>query len=789
MKNSRKFIVYFVRLVLFCIHREATSQVFTQTAYGTVVEKGSLVPLAGATVFLLNSDPLNATFTSADGSFVLACVPVGRQSFKISYVGFVDYVLEDILITSGKQVRMEIEMEASMTTLDEVVINSDTDKKRPLNFMTLAGGRMYSIDETKKFAASFNDPSRMATSFPGVLTLNDLDNGIVIRGNSPNGLLWRMEGVDIPNPNHFASVGTSGGGISALSTQMLSNSDFLNGAFNAEYGNALSGVFDLKLRKGNNQKREYTIQAGFIGADFSAEGPIKKGHKGSYLFNYRYSTLKLISALGVDIDDNTRFQDLAYNIYLPTRKYGDFTFFGLGGISSQNEDRTLFDIISGSGLIRFKSLNSSNTGVMALSNLKIINPKINIKSTLAITGEKIALSNENSSPGSLTQLVLNEKNAYTQNKVSLSSVANIVLGKNNILITGITGSLWGYSLLEGKRRMGDPMIVNKIKESGITGLWNSYAELLCHLNTNLSINSGLHFSYLGLNNSLALEPRVSLKYDLSATQSINFGYGLHSQVQPLGVYFFRTKNQNGDLVSPNHNLGFSKAHHIIGSWSYIIDGYHKINIAGYYQQLFRVPVSPDSTNTVSILNVTEGYLTEELVNKGLGKNYGVEFSLERFLKKDFYYILSCTLFESKYKTLEGKWRNTRFNGQYAFSVTGGKEIPIKKDRSYLGFNFKSSYIGGFRVTSIDLVSSISEGNTVFDQNHAFEQKLADYSRIDFAIRYRKNFRRVNLSVSLDIQNLMDKENIEKEFYDPVNKLIKNATQNGIIPVLSIKTEF
>ncbi|MEL6358302.1 MAG: TonB-dependent receptor, partial [Bacteroidota bacterium] len=162
---------------------------------------------------------------------------------------------------------------------------------------------------------------------------------IIIRGNSPRGLLWRMEGIEIPNPNHFSEEGASGGGISALSVNVLANSDFFTGAFPAEYGNAASGVFDLSLRKGNNEKREYAFQAGVLGLDLAAEGPIGAPGGASYLANYRYSTLSILSTLGVNITgdgDQTDFQDATFKIQVPTTKDGYLSLWGLGGKSGNS---------------------------------------------------------------------------------------------------------------------------------------------------------------------------------------------------------------------------------------------------------------------------------------------------------------------------------------------------------------------------------------------------------------------------------------------------------------------
>lgn len=766
------------------------AQPLTQTIFGIITAKGSIARLEGVKIELIASKDSISCITVPDGSFNLHNVPVGRQSLLISCIGYKEKLLENILVTSGKQVFLEIELEEEIVSLDEIVIYAEQDKKKALNTMTLAGGRMFSIEETQRFAAAFNDPARMASSYPGVVQANDVNNDIVIRGNSPNGLLWRLNGVDIPNPNHFSSVGTSGGGISALSAQVLGNSDFLNGAFNAEYGNALSGVFDLNFRKGNNQKREYTVQFGFIGADISVEGPFKKEYKGSYLVNYRYSTLNLVKSLGLDIDDRSKFQDVSFHIYLPTNKNGSFSLFGLGGLSSQNEDRTLFDIITGSGNVRFKNLSSSSTGVIGLSHLKTIGKKMNLKSTMATTGNRIALSNENARGVNPSNLKLNEKNNYGENKISISTVLSVFPGKrDDIFKTGITSSILQYSLLEGKVSPGSTTIINTIDEHGSTVVYRGFAEYLMHISKNITLNSGLHLSHLGLNKRTTIEPRTALLFPLTPKKTFSIAYGLHSQLQPTGTYFIKIKNQHGIDYKPNADLGFSKAHHFIAALHYNLDRYHSIKLEAYYQYLYNIPVSQLVANKVSILNISEGILAEPLINEGKGKNKGLEITAERFLKNSFYYILAGSWYESKYKTTDGIWRNTRFNGNYTLSLTGGNEFSIKRGKSYLGINLKTTLLGGFRTTPINIEASRQNGSVVYYNDLTFQNKLPDYHRLDFRISYRNNYKRFSLITSIDIQNVMNRENAEKEIYNPLTKQIEYARQNGFIPVFSIKAEF
>ncbi|HEY1038923.1 MAG TPA: TonB-dependent receptor, partial [Bacteroidia bacterium] len=309
----------------------------TQTIRGTVIDKISHESLPGAAILVLNTDPPIGTSSDEKGNFVINNVPVGKQSLRISFLGYKDVVLHDLQLNAGKELVLNLEMEEMIKEIKEVVIKPKNDKSKPLNDMSMVSTRTFSVEEATRFAAAVNDPLRMATSFPGVVQNFDGLNNISIRGNSPNGLLWRVEGVEVPNPNHFSSVGSTGGGISILSAQLLDNSDFSTGAFAAEYGNALSGVFDLKLRKGNNQKREYTAQAGFLGFDLAAEGPFKKGREGSYLVNYRYSTFGLLGKMKIPMGDALlEFQDLAYHISLPTKNGGTVGLFGFGGLSDQS---------------------------------------------------------------------------------------------------------------------------------------------------------------------------------------------------------------------------------------------------------------------------------------------------------------------------------------------------------------------------------------------------------------------------------------------------------------------
>lgn len=789
MKSFKKIALIF--LVNLACSIPTFAQTITQTIRGNVVDKISQSPLPGVIITLLNSSPIKGCSTDSDGNFKLSEVAIGKQSLRVSFLGYKELVLQNLVVNSGKELVISVQLEEDIKAIQEIVVSAKVEKNKALNPMSTVSTRTFSVEETQKFAAAVNDPARMATSFAGVTQGPDGNNHISIRGNSPNGLLWRMEGVEIPNPNHFSSVGTSGGGISILSSQLLGNSDFSTGAFAAEYGNALSGVFDLKLRKGNNEKREYTFQLGLLGADAASEGPIKAGYEGSYLVNYRYSTLNLLSKIGVPIDDgSTNFQDLSFNVSLPTKKAGNFSVFGFGGLSYQRtnakKDTAKW---SEDSFTQYNSNFYSNTGAVGITHTKLFNNQSYLKTILAFSGSQNA-SKYDKLQEDFVNLITEQEEKYFQNKITLSSSYTKKINVKSNVRTGIILNQLGYNL-ELKDKQDTPQLTTRIQVKGATQTLQAFFQWNYKLNNQLTTNVGLHYNHLLLNNSNSIEPRASLKYDVNANQNITLGYGLHSQLQPIGVYFAQSQSDDGKILTPNKNLSLSKAHHIVMGYDVNINSFSHIKAEIYYQHLFSLPISKDTSSTYSIVNSTDGYTTYELVNNGLGKNYGLELTYERFLHKNLYYLVSASLYDSKYKAADGAWYDTRFNTNYTFSFTGGKEWTLSEKRKsrVIGFNLKALYVGGFRYTPIDLNASINKGETVVDDSKTFQEKNPDYYRMDIRVSVKRNYKKLTSTVALDIQNTTNRKNVGGEYFNNKTGEINYWYQTPLIPILSYRLEF
>ena len=754
----------------------------TQNIRGTVTDQLLQTPIAGATVIITGTD--KKVVADSLGNFRIPNVAAGTYTLLITHINYTDAVASNIVVNTGKEVVLTIAMETKVRTEKTVVITAGSKKNRPLNDMSVVSARAFTVEETQKYAAAVNDPLRMVTGFAGVASADDGGNDIVIRGNAPTGLLWRMEGVDIPNPNHFSEAGGSGGGISILSSQLLANSDFITGAFAAEYGNALSGVFDLKLRKGNNEKNEYALQTGFLGLNAAAEGPLSASHKGSYLVNYRYSTLSLLNKMGLDLSGGvTNFQDLSYNIYLPTKNKGIFTVFGFGGLSSDNKnietDSSKWEMQDD----RYAGKFIANTGATGITHTIPIDNQTTVKSALAFSytansyNEKYVETSKN--------ITDNYRDNYITKKLLVSSTLNHKINASNALRAGAYVNFIFFKYYKLSKENPNAPLLENINTSGNTQTVQAFVQWQYKPSNNLTFNMGMHYLALLYNNTGSAEPRASVKWDPDNKSSLAFGYGLHSQLQPLGVYFAKDSYNQ----SPNQYIDLTKAHHFVLSYSRLVGYKLRAKAEVYYQQLFDVPVTVDLNKTFSTLNIQNEFITNPLTNNGKGRNYGIELTLEKYLDNNLYYTVNGSFYQSKYKAADGVERNTRYNGNYLFNTVAGKEFPLSGQRKVLGINLKVIYAGGYRTTPIDLPESQQEGYTIYKEKDAFSLQNQAYFRPDCRISLKWNRQRLTSTLSLDIQNVINRKNIYNQKYD----LLKGATvtnyQNGMIPVLNYKVEW
>jgi hypothetical protein len=784
----------FLLLLLLSRCLPAIGQGYTQTIRGTVVDKESQQPIVGAMVILLNSTPVKGTTTDEKGRFKLSEVPIGRQSVKVIFMGYNNVTIPDLQVVSGKETVLNIEMVEAIVNQQEVVITGGKTKDKPNNDMAIVSARMFTVDETQRYAGSLGDPARMAANYAGVSGANDARNDIVIRGNSPAGLLWRLEGVDIPNPNHFANQGTTGGPVSILNNNVLANSDFFTGAWPAEYGNSISGVFDLKLRNGNNEKYEYTGQIGFNGIEAMAEGPLSKTTGASFLASYRYSVLGLFQAIGINLGPAgvPRYQDLSFKINLPTAKKGTFEVFGVGGISdisiiNSNESSQNFSYGVSQKNIHF----GSDMGVFGVSHTLPAGKSGYFKNILSVTTQGVKNHVDSIADDNVAYPYYKELARY--NHVTLHSLYNQKINATNTFKVGVI--LTGMQFADSQIVFSDwtKQWRNISAANGSTFLGQAYAELKHDFSDRITALAGIQYEQLFLNNSYSIEPRGGVRYRLDNKSSIGFGYGLHGQMQPLNVYFSQTQIAGtGNYYETNTQLGFTKSQQFVLGYDRLLAKDFRLKIEAYYQQLYNVPVER-RPSSFSVLNIGASYIdpvVDSLVNKGSGTNYGIEFTLEKFFSHNYYFLVTTSVFDSKYRGSDHVLRNTAFNGRYIANALAGKEFPLDKDAHHTVYaNVKFTYAGGRYYSPINLIASQRVGIYIPQDSKAFTLQYPDYMKMDIRVGYKTNSRKITQEWALDIINVTNRQNILDYVYDAKANEVRKEYQLGIFPMILYRIQF
>lgn len=798
--HCTKYIIQMKRIYLFVMLSllstyTAQAQNPTQPIKGTVIDKQSQASIPGVNIIIIASDPLKGAVTDMDGHFKIADVAPGRYDLKVSYTGYKELVLPNVLVTAGKEVAIDIALEENVNSLQEVVV-SGTKKNETNNEMTSVSGRSFSMEEVNRYAGGRSDPSRLAANFAGVSSPDDSRNDIVIRGNSPTGVLWRIEGLNIPNPNHFSTVGTTGGPVSAINTNVLKNSDFFTSAFPSEYGNANAGVFDLGFRNGNSDKREHTIQFGALtGLEAMTEGPINKEKGSSYLFAYRYSFTGFAQALGIPVGTTATpfYQDLSFKINSGNTKAGRFTLFGVGG---KSKIEFLHNKIDSTDLFADPTKDSYFTSDIGLAGVKHfirVNAKSYMNTVIGATYAASVYDLDTISKSDETTARIMENQAK-QIRYSLNTSFNSKINSKLFVKIGAIAEVINLELFYRVKEKNSSW--NQIWDyNDYTSLIQGYVHAKYSFNDKLTLNLGAHSQWLTLNNSFSVEPRAGLKYQVNEKNSFSVGYGMHSQMQPTDVYFYRELQADGSYDQSNKDLNFTRSQHFVLGYDVLPAKDWRVKVETYYQLLSGIPVTqtPGSfsmLNSGASFNPTEqGYLN----NKGTGTNYGVELTIEKFFSRGYYGLITGTLYESKYKGSDGVERNTAFNGKYVYNVLIGKEFKIgKQKRNSFTIDVKMTQAGGRYYTPVDLAASQAAQQQVLKSDeYAFSERNPDFFRLDVKTGFTLNSKKRKLSQSLffDIQNVTNNKNVFAQRYNPLTNQMNTAYQIGFFPNFVYKVQF
>ncbi|MCF8279423.1 MAG: TonB-dependent receptor [Bacteroidales bacterium] len=807
--------------VLFLATTLSLAQQLSQTVRGTILDADSKLPLIGATIALAsnatNGGQGIGTVTDENGQFRFENVQIGRVELSLSYVGYENQTVPNIVVNSGKEVVLNLQMQESAVKMTEVTVTASRNKGEALNEMAMISARSISPEETNRYAGGFNDPSRILSNFAGITSTQDGSNDIIVRGNSPKYVQWRLEGEQITNPNHFGDQSAVSGSVSILNNTMLAASDFYTGAFSPEYGDVLSGVYDVRLRTGNNEKMEAVAGIGLLGTELTLEGPLKQGYGGSFLVNYRYSTAGLLSQLGLlgDFSGVLKFQDASFKLVLPTKKLGVFSVFGLGGLSSFSfEDITPAfwetpgdnyaradlreDFDKQSHLFNLGLKHSLNIGKNGYLTTTLTYANEGIEDDIFEAGlVKIYDGNNEFLRDSVISRRQSFEGKLRKPTYRGSMTYNHKFNARHRLQVGTKYTLFDYQFEQSRwpSEGSEPITLLDFKED--VGTVRNFVTWKWRASERLSFVSGFHNMNVLLNSKSTLEPRFAVEWNATPRSTIRAGYGKHSNMESIHHYFAKVEQPDGSFTEPNRDLGLLKADHFVLGFEQRLGKNFRAKLELYYQRLYDLPVENLDTSYFATIVENLDFKYVDLVNEGTGKNYGVELTLEKFFSNSYYFLINASLYESKYTALDGIERNTPFNGNYLVNVLCGKEFPGmgRRKNQTLCLNAKAFFGGGRKIIPLlrdgqgNLAVDTEKGQ-YWDYSKAFEHSLEDAYQIQLSASYKWNKPRATHELFLNLDNLTNHKGKITEFYDESETgKIGYMTQFGFFPNLMYRVYF
>lgn len=816
---------FLLSVFFFLISPDVSAQ--TSTVSGTVLDSEALYPLPGAYVQISTLEGF-MTSTDMDGRFSFDDVPIGRHVVKLSFMGYESRTIDGVVLVSGRPVVLEVKMSESVFSIAAAEVTA-TQTGEVMNEMATVSARAFTVEETDRYAGSRGDPARMASNFAGVQGADDSRNDIVVRGNSPSGVLWRIEGVDLTNPNHFSVPGTGGGPVAIINNKTLANSDFFTAAFPAEFGNSTAAVFDLKLRNGNQDHWHGSAQLGFLGTEVLLEGPLNRDKRSSLLVNYRYSTASIFSAVGIDIGTSAvpKYQDGSFKLFTPTKGGGSLSFWGIGGNSN-------VDILISNQVAPERNIYGDNdrdqyfrtgTGMMGLTHTQPLNSRSYIKTTLAVSRDR-----QDSNHDYVTRdlLITDIDTTYTniqtsplmtygfvKDRLALAVHANHKLEPKTGTATlrmGLNTDLMMWSFQDSIRAFTD--------EPDSLGAWGRrwdadmkgaliqpFIQLKRRPNEALTWTAGLHAMVDTRSGASSLfEPRLGMQWVSKGGTVWSAGSGLHSQIQSPYIYASATTTEvSGQLNMPNQELGFTRSiHNVIGVTRKLSDLW-TLKMEVYHQHLFEIPVADLSTEwganngSYSLINAGGGFsrlFPDTLLNEGTGRNMGVEMTLSRAFREGWFMLLTASVFDAKYTGADGVSRNTDFNGKYSWNFLASKEWKLSPSLG-LVTGLKATMAGGRWYGPVDDDASLAQREIIFIDQDRNTQQFDDYFRLDIKTNLTWNRPETTWELGIDFVNILGTENILKLTYapdemdqdDPDYSPVRQEYQLGFLPIFFLRIDF
>lgn len=739
---------------------------------GRVIDKFNQRNLSEVSVSVFSGDEiLTGGQTNESGFFSIPDIPTGFYKLRISLLGYNTRLIDDVIVRSGTPTNLTIEL--SPITTEEIVVE-DARFSKPLDIST--SFKSLTFEEIRRTPGGFEDIGRVVQTLPGVSFVNDGRNDLIVRGGSPSENLFIVDNISVPNINHFGSQGATGGPVSIINLEFIREVDFITGGFSAKYGDKLSSVLDIKLREGNRNNFQADINLSGTGFGAVLEGPIGSEQRGSWLVSARRSYLDLI------------FNAAGFG-FVP-----EYTSFQAKGVYELNKSNTLtINAIGNLDKVRFNNEDEEkrqdNESILSNNQTGYVNG-FELKSLLSSTSFSLISLGRTFTNYSFaardSNFIERFKNNSKEGETTLKAEYTKSVNPSLILETGAGFRLINFeneifqrpdTLFVINPQTNEPYTLPELDFADNTDTYKAFgfvSSTVRFLN-DISLNVGIRYDRFNLiNDKDYFSPRASITIPLTPKFFLNGSYGIFYQSPS---YIWLVANEN------NRFLKNIKSEHYVGGVEYLFDAGLRVTLEGYYKNYSNYPVSTNRpylilANSGGNFETVEEFGLEPLTSDGTGFSRGLELFIQKTLTENFYGALNLTLFEAKYKALDGVERRSSFDNRFIFNAFGGYRFGAGWELSG-----KFRYIGGRPFTPINPENGFQK---VEDYNTV---NLPDFTRLDLRLDKRWNFSSWSLITYIDIQNVTSKKNITGYKWNKFKSEIEANESLGILPSIGINAKF
>lgn len=745
-------------LILFCTGQalgQNCHKLQIQFAQASFVQDSTSVKLVA-----INTVPPNDTLYS-DHSFTFKCLPKGAYVIHLSSK---QYQSHEELLPINHDTSIVIDLIPNTHVLEEVVIK---DKTNPF----IGNSHTFESKDFSKYAASFGDPSRIVQNLPGVLTMNDFSNKIVVRGNSPSNTAFYLEDIEIPNSSALGGATGGGGGISIFNEYSIDKFDFYVGAYPSKFNNSNASIFNIQLKQGDAFRRKSVFKISPLGLFAGTEGYFKNGKKATYIVNARVWDLLWLQKVGVDRRNfrNTfipSLKDYTCKISVPISPKSTLLFSAFGGMGSYNEDKG-----------DYLSDKSSYTPMMNILMLQTkINSRLILKNRIAFgyaETKHINSSYQKMSSGwllTIKDLKTREFKYYPSLTYYINSKLRYETGA---IVTKTQSTVAQWFEYNGKIVPG---ILN------YRGYFENYRlqhfqNFIYKANSKNEIDAGISVHKHSLSRKVYLEPRFNYSFKVSKMYTISTGIGKTAKLM------FENTPYTKDQVLPTHSISFNNAH------KFIFKKGLECKLEGYYQRLYSIYLSTDDyANFYSSYDITthSPYLvTMPYSNGGIGSNYGFEYMLVKNFKNQSCLQLGGSFFKSEYKGIHTPWMRTPFDSRYNVALSGNKtwSKDKAKGKQNMIFSFRVVNFGGFYELPIDIDTTMKK-QELYAGSNRFDVQVPNYFRLDLGFQLSYEKKKYTHEFRIDLINLTNRKNYMYQYFNKASQNIETVHQLSFLPAIS-----